>query len=344
VAGVGVRAVLVRDHVGDAALAGAAKTRPVIVPANGVFLGTSLSQARAYRRWFAGAGVGSVTGAGRVDLVVDFSTRQTWAQIADPHDMLEEWRGSGFRPVYSIALLPAEDLSATIRSGAAGRYDRYFRELATNLVEADQPTAILRLGWEFNLESSRWASDDPEAFIAYWRRIVAAMRAVPGSEFEFDWNPNNGKNKYDAVAYYPGDDVVDYIGVDAYDISWAWRTYPYPQACDPDCRLARQKAAWQKAIHGGKRGLEFWSAFARRRGKPMSLPEWGLWSRLDGHGGGDDSYYLREMHGFIADPDNGVAYQAYFEFDGSDGPHRLMTTFPAAGDTFRTLFARPSSE
>ncbi len=44
------------------------------------------------------------------------------------------------------------------------------------------------------------------------------------------------------------------------------------------------------------------------------------------------------MHDFIADPANGVAYQAYFEFNGHDGPHKLMTTYQEAGATFRTLF------
>jgi hypothetical protein len=73
----------------------------------------------------------------------------------------------------------------------------------------------------------------------------------------------------------------------------------------------------------------------------MSFPEWGLWSRADGHGGGDDPEYLRRMHSFIADPQNGVAFQAYFEYNGPDGPHRLMTTFASSGATFRALFAQP---
>jgi hypothetical protein len=253
--------------------------------------------------------------------------------------MLREWRSSGYQAVYSVALLPGADRSATIQAGARGEYDRYFAELARSLVAAGQADAILRLGWEFNLASSRWATDDPAAFIAYWRRVVAAMDAVPGARFAYDWNPNNGKNTYDAVNYYPGDDVVDYIGIDAYDTSWAWRTYPYPDSCGAGCRAARQQAAWDRSIYGGRRGLGFWSAFARHRGKPLSLPEWGLWNRKDGHGGGDDPGYLRRMHAFIADPRNGVAYQAYFEFDGDDGEHRLMTTYPTAGKVFRELFA-----
>ncbi|GLY31157.1 glycosyl hydrolase [Kineosporia sp. NBRC 101731] len=317
-----------RDPVGDEATSGAVPERTVPPLRNGVFVGTSKEDADAFQQWLGGD----------VDLVVDFSTRETWEDISDPDYMLQTWKGSGYRPVYSVALLPTGDASATVQRGATGEYDEHYRELAQNLVKAGQPRAILRLGWEFNLESSRWATPDQDAFIAYWKQIVDTMRSVEGQHFEFDWNPNNGKNTFDAVKYYPGNDYVDYIGVDAYDVSYAWRTYPYPDDCDSDCRLKRQHRSWEKAIYGGKRGLEFWSDFARHRGKPMSLPEWGLWERQDGHGGGLDLWYLQKMGEFIADPDNGVAYQAYFEFNGDDGPHKLMTTYPDAAETFRGLF------
>lgn len=253
--------------------------------------------------------------------------------------MIEAWKDSGLRPVYSLAMLP-ENPEDTMARGAAGEYDHYFKELAGRLIEAGQENAIMRVGWEFNLEESRWATDNPQEFIDYYRKVVAAMRSQPGQEFEFDWNFNNGKSKYDAVDYYPGDDVVDYVGVDAYDTGWAFHTYPYPDDCDTACRAERQTNAWNRSIHGGARGLKFWSDFARSKGKPMSLPEWGMWEREDGHGGGDDPEYLRRMHAFISDPKNRVAYQAYFEVDGHDGPHRLMTTYPAAGEVFRELFGR----
>lgn len=318
-----------RDPVGDAALSGPIPQRTVPQLQTGVFVGTEPDTADAYADWLGSD----------LDLVVDFSSRQTWDEIADPAYMIEAWQHTGYRPVYSVGLLPTDDASATIEVGATGAYNTYYRKLARHLVKAGQEDAILRLGWEFNLESSRWATQDEDAFIGYWQQVVDTMRAVKGQEFEFDWNVNNGTNKYDGVEYYPGDDYVDYVGVDAYDVSYAWRTYPYPDGCTGDCRTARQERAWEKSVYGGRRGLEFWADFARHRGKPMSLPEWGLWDRLDGHGGGLDTYYLEQMHAFIADPDNGVAYQAYFEFDGDDGPHTLQTAYPEAGDTFRRLFA-----
>lgn len=318
-----------RDPIGDAALSGSIPERTVPQLQTGVFVGTEPDTADAYQDWLGAD----------LDLVVDFPSRGSWAEIADPDYMIQAWKNRGYRPVYSIALLPTGDESATIEQGATGAYNTYYRKLARNLVKAGQEDAILRLGWEFNLETSRWATDDEDAFIAYWQQIVDTMRAVSGEAFEFDWNVNNGTNKYDGVEYYPGDDYVDYVGVDAYDVSYAWRTYPYPDDCDTDCRTDRQKRAWDNAVYGGRRGLAFWADFARHRGKPMSIPEWGLWDRQDGHGGALDTSYLERMHDFITDEDNGVAYQAYFEFDGDDGPHTLQTAYPDAGETFRSLFA-----
>ncbi len=313
----------------DPALSGRDPDRTPISTKTAVFRGTEVQQVRQYQSWLGQ----------KVDYIVDFSSRNTWEQIVDPAYMLNQWRNSGFRPVYSTALLPEQDQSASIEMGATGAYDHYFAGLGRNLVAAGQGDAILRLGWEFNLDSSRWGAGSPKQFVAYWRHAVAALRSVPGQRFEFDWNPNNGKNKYDAVAYYPGDDVVDYVGVDAYDVAYSRNTYPYPGDCDQACRLERQQNAWARSIYGGSRGLHFWSRFAAHHGKPMSLPEWGLWERPDGHGGGNDDYYLTKMHEFISDPDNDVAYQSYFEFDGADGTHRLMgQDFPGAGGTFRSLF------
>jgi hypothetical protein len=291
----------------------------------GVFRGTSKSEVQRYEQWLGR----------KVDYVIDFSTRDTWDQIANPELLLSEWRDSGYRIVHGLAMLPVTDESATLEAGARGEYDHYYRDLATRLVAAGQADAIMRLGWEFNLDSSRWRAGDPEVFTRYWRNVVAAMRSVPGQKFEFDWNVNNGHNTVDGMDYYPGDDVVDYVGVDVYDMSWADDTYPYPEGCDDACRTARQDRAWAE-IHDDPRGLRFWAAFAAQHGKPLSLPEWGLWTRPDGHGGGEDPRFIERMHAFIQSHD--VAYQAYFEYTAYDGPHRLMEDFPQSAPVFLRLF------
>ncbi len=293
----------------------------------GVFRRTEPDEVTAYEEWL-----------GRdVPLAVDFSARDTWYDISSPGYLFEAWEGEDRRLVLGVAMVPSDVDGVSIDAGADGEYDEHFRELAENLVEAGQEDAILRIGWEFNLDTWKWSTGDEEAWKAYYRRIVEEMRSVEGAAFRYDWNPNNGSSEHDAVEYYPGDDVVDYIGVDAYDVDGG--TYPYPDDCDDDCRLELQQEAWETRIHGGDRGLEFWSGFARDHDKQMSLPEWGVWEKKDGTGGGDNPYYIEQMADFIEDPDNAVGYQAYFENTNDGGNHRLMEgDFPQAERVYRERF------
>lgn len=291
-----------------------------------MFRETRPREVDAYEQWLGCA----------VDYVVDFPSRDTWADIANPDYFLDAWEGMSRRLVLSLAMLPdVED--ADHEAGARGDYDDHFTELGRHLVARGMEDTVVRIGWEFNLKESRYYTDDAVVFRAYWRRIVEAMRSVPGQQFQFTWNPDRGG--VDPLAYYPGDAYLDHIGVDIYDATGAPGTYPYPEPCDDACRLVRQREAWSGTFYGGPRGLRFWSAFAREHDKPLALPEWGLWSRPDRTGGGPNPHFLQSMHDFISDPRNQVAYHAYFEYDGDDGEHRLMTTFSEVGDLYRRLMA-----
>jgi hypothetical protein len=292
----------------------------------GVFVGTDAAAATSFEQWLGSP----------VDYVVDFSARDTWAEIAKPGYLLKEWQPSGRRLALAVPMLPTSG-SASMQEGAAGAYDEHFRQLGQGLVAHGEADAVLRVGWEFNLENWPWSTPDAGAFTAYFRRIATALRSVPGAHFTIDWTVNNGPNPYDASDYWPGDDVVDEVGVDAYDV--AGGIYPYPPACDSACRSARQRQAWSNRVYGGSRGLAYWSGFAAAHGKPLALPEWGLWARPDGIGGGDDPYYLEQMADFVADPANRIAWSAYFAFDNPDGRHSLAS-FPDAERAFRELFQR----
>lgn len=295
----------------------------------GVFRQTSADSVATYQEWLGAD----------VEYVLDFSARGTWDNIANPQYLFDEWKDTPYRLVYGVPMLPSDDDSVSIQAGAAGEYNDIFRNLADNLVKNGQEDAILRVGWEFNLESWKWATDDTESWKAFYRNIVETMRSVEGAQFEFDWNVNGGPNKYDGAEYYPGDDVVDYVGVDAYDVSGA--AYPYPDNCDGPCYVAAQKKAWDVSVYGGDRGLKFWAEFAKEHGKPLSIPEWGVWARPDGIGGHDNPDYIQRMHDFITDPANNVAYAAYFEYDypdGEGGKHSLEDSFPNSAAKFKELF------
>ncbi len=111
------------------------------------------------------------------------------------------------------------------------------------------------------------------------------MRSVPGQHFEFDWCPTLGKASVAPDRAYPGDAYVDYVGADVYDNSWI------ADYRDPVAR-------WNDFVTQPY-GLQWQSDFATAHGKPMTFPEWGLSTRSDGHGGGDDPYFIQQMYDWI---------------------------------------------
>jgi hypothetical protein len=76
------------------------------------------------------------------------------------------------------------------------------------------------------------------------------MRAVPGAQFKFDFNPNCGFGQFPAEKAYPGDEYVDYIGVDVYDQPWLPETYPIPADATAKEIIKRQKKVWNDLLRG----------------------------------------------------------------------------------------------
>ena len=178
--------------------------------------------------------------------------------------------------------------------------------LAQTLVAAGQANAYLRLGWEFDGSWTAWYAGTPSAeasYATYFQQIVTAMRSVSGEHFRFVWNPDVGaftESGYSVAAAYPGNAYVDVIGLDAYDQSWA--TPQTPTNAWSTTMLPALTAAQQ---------------FASANGKPLAFCEWGVTIRSDGHGLGDDPYYIDQMVSWMQSPSNDVAYESYFDADSA---------------------------
>jgi hypothetical protein len=294
----------------------------------GVFRSTDPAAVEAFEQWL-----------GRpVDVVVDFSARANWYDISAPDYLLDAWRDTGQTLVLGVAMLPTDVPGVSILEGAKGAYDDWYRTLAERLVAGGFPDAVLRIGWEFNSDDWPWATADAQAWVAYFRRIVDALRSVPGQRLRIDWTVNNGPNPYDAVRYWPGEAYVDYVGVDVYDLWDETDAATEQHGCAGACLEQGARRAWETRIFGGERGLRFWSDFAAERDKQLSLPEWGAWSRIDYRGGGDNPYFIDRMAAFIKESDNKVGYHGYFEHAGALGTHRLMTDLPTAGQRYLAAF------
>lgn len=273
-----------------------------------------------------------------VDLAHDYLGRSSWTSIKDAYHLATRWRDAGFagRTVFTVPMIP--NTGGTLASGAAGRYNHHFRELAETLVEHGHDMAILRLGPEFNGTWFKWTINTPNGgryYATYWRNIVRTMRYVKGARFRFEWSPNAGSSyvgddgrQLSARSAYPGDRYVDYIGLDVFDHNW---TAERDSAAERWRQLVRQKD-----------GLNWHSRFAAEHRKPMTFPEWGLVARRDGRGGGDNPYFIERMHAWMQS--HPVAYHLYFESKDPSGDYRIFGgSFPKAAETFRRLFGAPQA-
>lgn len=241
----------------------------------------------------------------------------------------------------------------SLGQGAAGAYNAHFEALAQNLVKNGLGNTILRLGWEFNGGWYTWrAGKNPGAFAAYWREIVKTMRAVPGAEkLQFCWNPTVGLRGSKAFDAWPGDEYVDFVGVDVYDQAWISEIYPLPEDATVEDIQSRREKSWKEHLLSdlpGRDGLAFWAKFAREHGnKPLAICEWGL--VYGKHGGRDNPYFVEQMHEFIINPENNVYFHCYFDVNAPDGDHMLFpwpegkgsTKMPEAAKRYRELFGLP---
>jgi len=259
-------------------------------------------------------------------LASDYLDGTGWSQMVSSADGLNAWKG--YRLVLGVPIIPSSS-GASLAQGASGAYNQYFASLAQNLVNAGQANAILRLGWEFNGNWMAWSvanSTDAANFVAYWQQIVTTMRAVAGQQFAFLWNPNGapGTTSYTPDQAYPGDAYVDYVGTDLYDECW----------CSPQT----PQNAWSGDL-SAEWGLNWLAGFAAQHGKSMAFPEWSVTIRNDGHGLGDDPYFINQFAGWVAA--NNVAFTNIFSYnDTSGGQDNDITdgNFPNALAAFKQDF------
>jgi hypothetical protein len=146
---------------------------------------------------------------------------------------------------------PSLGLSASTwwTQAAAGTHDSHYLTLADNINAAGITDTRIVLCWEQNgagvmpWEASSATGAQSTAqhdYVTFWRRIVPAMRArQPGVTFRFVWCPGTGDGfsagagGVGCEATYPGDDVVDEIAFDGYDVNASASGYGQPGTSFP---------------------------------------------------------------------------------------------------------------
>jgi hypothetical protein len=98
---------------------------------------------------------------------------------------------------------------------AEGRYDSSFTE-AAELAKELPFEVMIRPGHEMNGNWYPWAGE-PQAFVAAWRHIVDLFRQEGVDNVKWIWSPEVNHGNFPFDQYYPGDQYVDYVGLDGYN-------------------------------------------------------------------------------------------------------------------------------
>jgi hypothetical protein len=167
---------------------------------------------------------------------------------------------------WTIVLSTPRNDGLDVRDIAQGRADAYVRTFARDVRGYGKPILLTLFAPEFN--GDWWWAVSPGAngslttrdFVHAWRRVVDIFDAVGASNVSWAWVVNGyppdpsqqPQIDRDIGGYYPGDDYVDWVGVDVYDVGTPlWMDGPY--------------------------------AFAVAHGKPVFVGEFGIrheWSSL----------------------------------------------------------------
>lgn len=201
---------------------------------------------------------------------------------------------SEFNGVLLLTIEPVQGLSAVTDEVIAD-----LTEVLTSVNETGVPV-LLRYAHEMNGSWYAWGQQ-PEAYIESFRTVAAAVATTPGTEML--WAPNYGGgypykggpyaatdgtsefNELDTdgdgeltesddpyAPYYPGDDVVDWVGMTIYHWgdSAPWGTNDMPE---PD-KFVQQLTGTYDGLAGDETAVpDFYTEYAAERQKPMVIPE-----------------------------------------------------------------------
>ena len=310
------------------AMLGAAALATVLAASPPSEAGVSWGGTKSGLPWASGANGGSGGMADlqamrgrKLDVRTVFTRIDSWSGLIVSTPGVRSHLGDGAAIVVAFGMLP-QSHRAQHAACARGNFDAQMRSFGQGLVANGAARAVLRLGWEANrLNGYPWAvTGDGGDYKSCFRRWVSVLRSVPGQRFAIDWNMQD-KSVFPPAGMYPGNDVVDIVGVNVYD------------RCPP----MRTEAEWSSYFNSrhkdgrNPRGLASWLQFARQRGKKLSIPEWGVGGpsvvKLCTAPGFDNAFFIRKMHEFLRANAASIAYEAYFNGHGytSDrrGSHKL---------------------
>ncbi len=207
---------------------------------------------------------------------------------------------------------PVDDSSYAPGLIAEGTYDKYIRRAAHEATTYGAPLFI-RLAHEMNGNWSPWGSipgNTPADYIAMWRHVVTLFREEGATNVKWVWAPNvkQGHSSEPFDAYYPGDDWVDFVGLDGYN----WGTVG---------------GSWQSFA---KVFMSSYEELNQLTKKPMMITE-----TASSESGGNKAQWIREILQTVLTKMPRV--RALIWFDVSKETDWQITSTPASESAFREL-------
>jgi hypothetical protein len=143
-----------------------------------------------------------------------------------PTEPMENIRSHGSIPVFSWSSqsIPStkEEPDFQLADVISGRYDGYIREFAEDAKDWGHPF-FLRFDWEMNGNWFPWSEgvngNQSGEFVTAWRHVHDIFASVGASNATWVWCPNvDPENDLtDLASTYPGDEYVDWTGLDGYN-------------------------------------------------------------------------------------------------------------------------------
>lgn len=288
-----------------------------------------------------------------LDAVTAYFDYATWGTLVGSSKALKNWVNSP-APIVAVGvgMLPKTH-AGQLAACADGAFDAYIAAIRANVLtvmaNAKRPDRLwyIRLGWEANRNKVGsgfpWKATDPAAWVGCYRRWATILNppdlegpeddAVP-RPFRFIWNMSNrGTTTFPIDEMYPGNDVVDVIGSQFYD----------------RCPAITTDALWKSVIFavdkvGNPAGPGAWLAYAKAKGKPYAIPEWGIGgsTTICAAHGFDNPYFMRRWYWWLRGNAADIAFEAYFNGrDGAGGgDHQLfpVKAMPKAAAVYRNLW------
>jgi len=132
-------------------------------------------------------------------------------------------------------LITWEPYEQSLSGIASGAYDKYLQESAAIAKSWGKPLMI-RFAHEMNGNWYPWGAStatsttNSASYVAAYRHVVDVFRASGATNVKWVWSPNvQESTKYQMAPYFPGDEYVDYVGLDGYN--WGtnngetWQTF-----------------------------------------------------------------------------------------------------------------------